>query len=196
MRGTERKPVVLTTGELDALTGVYEAPEGQSRAISREGAQLFSQRIGGARYPLQAASTDVFFFPDSETALRFTRDARGKATGLRLEARLGPAEIYRRSDKPLPTVRREIALDARLLERLAGEYELMPGFTLRITVEEGHLMSQATGQGKFELFAETATRFFLKVVDAQVEFDLDQSGLATGLTLFQGGQRIPGRKVK
>ena len=33
----------------------------------------------------------------------------------------------------------------------AGEYELMPGFVLRIFERDGRLMGQATGQGAFEL---------------------------------------------
>jgi hypothetical protein len=32
------------------------------------------------------------------------------------------------------------------------------------------LFAQATGQEKFEIFAESETKFFLKVVDAQLEF--------------------------
>ena len=34
-----------------------------------------------------------------------------------------------------------------------------------------------------QLFAESATRFFLKVVDAQIEFAKDGTGAITGLTL-------------
>jgi hypothetical protein len=38
------------------------------------------------------------------------------------------------------------------------------------------------------LFAESETRFFLKVVDAQVEFISDASGAVTHLVIHQGGQ--------
>ncbi len=57
-------------------------------------------------------------------------------------------------------------------------------------------MGQATGQPKVELFAESATNFFFKAVDAQIVFDLDAAGRVTALTLFQGGQKLPGKKVK
>ncbi|MFH2107548.1 MAG: hypothetical protein ABII93_02665 [Chrysiogenia bacterium] len=62
--------------------------------------------------------------------------------------------------------------------------------------EAGQLMGQATGQPKIELFAESSTHFFLKVVDAQIIFDMDASGKITGLTLLQGGQKLPGKKIK
>ena len=57
-------------------------------------------------------------------------------------------------------------------------------------------MTQATGQEKFEVFAETKTRFFLKVVDAQIEFYKDDTGKVTHLVLFQGGQKLEGKKIK
>ncbi len=57
-------------------------------------------------------------------------------------------------------------------------------------------MGQATGQPKVELYPEAETKFFLKVVDGQVEFQKDDAGKVTGLVLIQGGQRLPGRKVK
>jgi hypothetical protein len=57
-----------------------------------------------------------------------------------------------------------------------------------MTLENGQLMTQATGQPKFPLFAESETRFFLKVVDAEVDFVKDDKGAVTGLILHQGGR--------
>jgi hypothetical protein len=55
-------------------------------------------------------------------------------------------------------------------------------------------MTQATGQQKFPLFAESETKFFLKVVDAEVDFVKNDKGEVTGLVLHQGGQDIKGTK--
>jgi CubicO group peptidase (beta-lactamase class C family) len=192
----ERKPVTLAGPELDALTGVYVNADNEERYITREAEKLFSQRAGGARNQLLPASASEFHFADSPAVLRFTSDGAGKVTGLRLQMRYGPAEVYTRLAKPLPGPRKEIVLDPALLDGYAGEYDLMPGFSIVITVEAGHLMGQATGQPKVEIFAESRTNFFLKVVDAQIIFDLDAAGRVTGLTLIQGGQKLPGRKVK
>jgi len=192
----ERKPVTLSAAELDELVGVYANPADEERYITREGDTLFSQRAGGAKHPILAASASEFFFADTPTVIRFTRDPRGKASGLRVQAHIGPAEIYQRIEKALPAARQEIPIQSALLDRYCGEYELMPGFSIVVTNESGHLMGQATGQPKVELFAESETDFFLKVVDAQMIFDLDASGKVTGLTLFQGGQKLPGKKIK
>jgi hypothetical protein len=57
-------------------------------------------------------------------------------------------------------------------------------------------MGQFTRQPKVEFYPEAETKFFLKVVDAQVEFVKDDSGKVTGIIVFQGGRSLPGKKVK
>ena len=60
----------------------------------------------------------------------------------------------------------------------------------RVTLEGDQLISQATGQGKIPLFAETETKFFTKVMDAQIEFLKDDKGAVTHLMLYQGAAEI------
>ena len=70
-----------------------------------------------------------------------------------------------------------------------GVYALdaMPAFKLTVTLEGGQLHMQATGQQKFPIFAESQTKFFLKVVDAQVSFVPAADGKPAHLILHQGG---------
>jgi len=86
------------------------------------------------------------------------------------------------------------ALDEALLATYDGTYELAPGFNLVITHEGTHLFGQATGQSKFELFPKSNTEFYLKVVDARITFAKNDTGVM-GLTLFQNGAVIPGKKM-
>lgn len=192
----ERKPVPLASGDMDALTGVYENADGQARYITREGDRLFSQRSGGQKNEIFAASPAELFFADNPTRIKVVRNAEGRVTGLRLEGRIGPADIYERTTKPLPAPRKEMSLAPEILDRYVGEYELAPGFVVTIVKEGGRLTSLAPGQPKVELFAESATKFFLKDVDAEIEFVVDASGRVTGLVLRQGGQTMPGRRIK
>lgn len=87
----------------------------------------------------------------------------------------------------------EMTLTDDILEKYVGVYELQPGFDITITLEDGHLMSQATGQSKVELFAESETKFFLKVVEAQVEFVEEEDGTYS-MILYQAGRKIPARR--
>ena len=98
---------------------------------------------------------------------------------------------------PVPMEDRiQVVVAEDILETYVGEYELAPGFTIVMTVEDGALFTQATGQGKFPLFAESEMEFFLRVVDAQVSFTKDDSGAVTGMILHQSGVDQPARKVR
>lgn len=87
-------------------------------------------------------------------------------------------------------------VDPAIYDAYVGQYELWSGFVITITREGDKLMEQATGQPKFELFPESETKFFLRVVDAQVTFVKDEKGQVTGIVLRQNGQDVPGKKIK
>jgi hypothetical protein len=72
---------------------------------------------------------------------------------------------------------------------------MRPGFDMVITLDGGHLISQATGQGKIPLFAASETKFFPKVIDAEIEFVKDDKGAVTQMILPQGpGEMKASRK--
>jgi serine-type D-Ala-D-Ala carboxypeptidase/endopeptidase len=91
--------------------------------------------------------------------------------------------------------RKAVMLGADKLERLVGHYVMGPGVSVTITREGGRLFAQLTAQSPYELFPESATDFFLKVVDAQVSFQLGPDGRATGLVLHQNGHDLPGKRT-
>jgi CubicO group peptidase (beta-lactamase class C family)/uncharacterized protein YneR len=193
-----KEPVAITLQEKEIipLVGVYVNAENEERYISRDGNKLFSQRAGGSKNEIFPASPTEFFFKDSFARIEFIKNEKGEVTGAKLVNRIGPMETYTKTTKPLPTGRKEIAPDPALYDHYAGEYELAPGFSITVTKENNKLMAQATGQEKFEIFPESETKFFLKVMDAQIEFVKDASGKVTGLILYQGGQKLQAKKTK
>lgn len=97
--------------------------------------------------------------------------------------------------KPTPA-RKSIALDPAVFDRYVGKYELKPGFVLTITREEGRFFLQATDQPRFEMFAESERVFFLKAPEAEVVFEVDAQGRASGLILHQGGGKFTGKRIE
>jgi CubicO group peptidase (beta-lactamase class C family) len=89
-----------------------------------------------------------------------------------------------------------ITVDEATLASYVGNYQLAPSFSIEITRKGDKLFGQATGQPAFELFAESKTKFFLKVVDAQVTFVSNDKGEVEQLILHQNGQNIPGKRVR
>src|SRR6266705_4095378 len=96
----------------------------------------------------------------------------------------------------LTTEHKEVTVDPKLYDAYAGDYELAPGFIISVTNENGRLIAQPTGQGKFELFPTSETEFYLKVVDAQVTFVKDEHGQVMQLILNQNGRKTPGKKIR
>lgn len=92
--------------------------------------------------------------------------------------------------------RKAIQVDPKVFDAYAGDYELVPGFVLTLWREGDHFWAQATGQARAELFAESETSFFLRIVDAQMTFVKDASGKVTHLVLYQGGTEREAKKIK
>ncbi|EDM34713.1 putative beta-lactamase [Pedobacter sp. BAL39] len=80
------------------------------------------------------------------------------------------------------------------LQPYLGKYELMPGFVLSITNEGNRLFAQATGQTKLEVYPETSSKFFYKVINANMEFVKDASGNVNKM-IFTQGKTIEAKKL-
>ncbi|HLN02385.1 MAG TPA: serine hydrolase [Bryobacteraceae bacterium] len=93
-----------------------------------------------------------------------------------------------------PAVRTVVEVDRTVLARYVGTYELTPDFSITFTLDGNQLMTQATNQPKFPVFPESKTKFFLKVVDAEVEFFSDDKGQVTHMVLHQNGHEMKGVK--
>ncbi|WP_179008310.1 serine hydrolase [Winogradskyella forsetii] len=88
-----------------------------------------------------------------------------------------------------------VEVDEALLESYTGKYQLAPEFFISIKRVGNQLLAQATNQQEFEIYASSKNEFFLKVVEASVTFNSNDSGETTGLVLHQGGRSMPGKKV-
>ena len=137
-------------------------------------------------------ATDEFFLKVVEAREEFVSDASGRVTHFLLHQNGRIQQGPRISDTVVERV--AITLPRTVLEKYVGTYELRRGFDLVITLQGDQLMSQATGQAGAPLFAETETRFFLKVVDARIEFFRDDSGAVTHLELHQGPAEVKGMR--
>lgn len=89
-----------------------------------------------------------------------------------------------------------IELSPAELEKLTGVYELAAGFNLSITQVNGQLFVQGTGQPQLELRANSPTEFINAAVQARIVFEVNTDGVATSLTLYQGGQTLKEKKLR
>ncbi|WP_196257985.1 serine hydrolase [Pelagibacterium limicola] len=92
---------------------------------------------------------------------------------------------------PLIVPPQQVEVDPAVFEGLTGDYELAPGVVLTIFTENERLFAQLTEQEAFEIYPASETAYFYRVVDAQITFDVDDEGNASGLTLYQFGSEMP-----
>ena len=105
------------------------------------------------------------------------------------------AKVYGFKDLNHSKIMKTVAVADAVLQSYTGQYELQPNFILNITREGSKLFVLPTGQEKLELFPESESKFFLKPVDAEVEFVKDDKGQVIKLVLLQNGAH-DAKKVK
>jgi CubicO group peptidase (beta-lactamase class C family) len=140
---------------------------------------------------IEGFNTELAYYPDDKLTIVVLANLNGDAP----ESIANQLAAVMHGEKVvLPSERKAIAVPAGILEKYVGTYEIAPTFSIAITLEGDQLMTQATNQPKLPLYAESETMFFLKVVDAQVEFFKDDKGNVTHLVLHQGGHEATGMK--
>jgi murein DD-endopeptidase MepM/ murein hydrolase activator NlpD len=92
--------------------------------------------------------------------------------------------------------RKAIKLEPRIYDAYVGQYELTPEFVITVRREENGLSIQATNQPKLEIYAESESKFFLTVVDAQITFVKNDAGEVTHLVLHQNGVDQKAGKIR
>ncbi len=178
--------VKLNEALLRSLEGVFEFEDGSVRKFFVEDGQLMSQKQGSAKFRLIPLSENLFAYENSFSTVEFSTTA-GKRKAVfknRIDAFTGELTNKKIAENA------EISLSPEQMKPFVGVYEVQPGFSLTFTLEDGHLMTQATGQEKFEVFPSSENTFFLKVVDARIEFQRNSEGVVDALMLYQGGAEI------
>lgn len=186
------------------LTGFYQHdPKVMANAvgsISVVRGRLMLRAVNGATFALNEtgdgrfmlAGTDGWFtFEGAETGPATALISHGASSAARLE-RIDAARAHaifasrKQAEEDQARPRRAIDLDPALLLRLAGHYVLPNGPALAVSVRQGQLFAQVSGQPGIEVFPETETDFFYRVLPAQLSFELE-GDRAVAVVLHQNG---------
>jgi len=187
-------PVRMSDEAKVEFTGVYVF-EGVKRTVTFEGGKLLVQQEGGQPFALLPVAKDEFVYDQAFSRLTFRKGPSGSIESVVFRSRGQPEQKGKRV-ADAPAQRKVITLTQEKLDRLLGVYEVEPGFQFTISREGTRLFMQATGQGLAEAFPESETRFFFRVVDAEIEFTIVRDDRASALTLLQGGLTVSAKKVE
>jgi Tol biopolymer transport system component len=99
----------------------------------------------------------------------------------------------KRAEQALPRV--AVAFDPPLFDKYVGFYQLGATAVFTISRDGEHFLVRMTGQPEGEIFPESASKFFSKVLPAQISFKSDANGRVTGLVLHQGGREAAAPRI-
>lgn len=190
------KEITITQEAAQAYVGRYRLAPNFELVVRAVGNQLLAAGTGQPELPLYATATDEFFSKAVDAQISFKRGANGAVESLVLHQNGHDMPAPRTStEAPAPPAqRKEITIAPEALQAYAGRYPLAPGFALDVTVENGQLLVQATGQPRVPVYASAPNEFFYKVVNAQLTFERDASGKVVAVVLHQNGQNIRGKR--
>lgn len=191
----ERVEIDLDPAVFDAYVGEYELIKNVIFTISREENRFFAQLTGQGKAEIFPESETKFFYKIVDAQITFFKNDEGQITHLVLHQNKVDQRAVKKG-MTLESDKKEIKLSAEILDRYVGRYELQPGAYITITRENTQLKARVSGQPAIEIYPESETAFFYKVVDAQMDFHLDDTGKTTSLTLHQAGRNIPATKVE
>ena len=89
-----------------------------------------------------------------------------------------------------------VKLETSVLAKYAGTYDLTSTNQLTFTLDRSQLFGEMNHDGKAPVFPESATKFFLRVADVDIDFVKDDHGEVTGLVVHQNGKDQQGVKRK
>ncbi len=178
---------LLSAASLQKMTTPFKNDYAFGLAVHTANGHKVIEHNGG----IEGFNTALAYYPDDKLTVVVLANLNGQAPDS-IASNL--AALAQGEKVVLPSERKEITVSPAILEKYVGTYQLTPTFDIAVTLENGQLITQATGQGKLPMFAESETKFFLKVVDAEVEFFKNDKGEVTYLILHQGGQDMKGAK--
>ena len=177
---------VITPASLAKMTTPFKGDYALGVVVQTASGRKVVQHGGG----IDGFNTFLAYYPDDKLTVAVLANLNGQtpnqiATKLATLAHGGVVQST--------SERKEITVPVATLKKYVGTYELGPGANMMIRLDGDRLTTQLTGQQQFPIFAESETKFFLKAVDAQVEFFTDASGAVTHAVMYQNGRE---RKVQ
>jgi hypothetical protein len=164
-----QEPVYLRMIQTDTLNDGKPNHYAYGLAIGDyNGAREISHDGGWASY-----ATNISNFPDQKIGIillsnsgNFNADGESDAVArLLLNLKKGPEEKHKDLSK-VPTVK----VDSNILKKYLGTYQLGPGWFVTFTLENGQIMTQATGEDKFPTDLKSDTTLWVPAYNSSVKF--------------------------
>jgi CubicO group peptidase (beta-lactamase class C family) len=174
---------LLSSASLQKMTTPFKNDYALGLTVQTTAGRKVVQHGGG----IEGFNTFLAYYPDDKLTVAVLANINGPAPSA-IAAKL--ATVAHGGTVQTSAERKEIALPKPMLEKYVGTYEVAAGANMWIRLQDDHLTTQLAGQPQLPIFAESEAKFFLKAVDAQIEFVNDASGEVTAAILHQNGRDL------
>ena len=137
-------------------------------------------------------TSDMIYYPDDKLTVIILDNLSGEPTAISMKL----AAVVHGEKVILSPDRKEVAVSASILAKYVGTYyDMTPGYNLVITLEDGHLVAQATAEtGRYKepkqaLTAESETEFFQKQGEREYQFQRNDNGEVTSVVCDLAGHK-------
>ncbi len=161
--------------------GQYSYPGGAILTVTQEEGRLYAQLTGQQKFEIFPKGDHMFFWKIVQAQIEFKLNNKGRV-GYAIHKQNGSEAKVNKMEE-----RKSIKFNSKFFKSYAGEYE-MSGKWVKVWEEKGDYFTQIEGQPAFKILPKSTTRFFLEIMDVEIEFG-EQS-----LTIFQSGSEIITRK--
>jgi CubicO group peptidase (beta-lactamase class C family) len=174
---------VLQPASLEKMTTPFQNDYAFGIGVATVGGHKKISHSGG----IQGFVTELDYYPEDQLTVAVLENVTGAASPGEIAGKL--AAVIHGENVTLPGERKEITLDAKVLSRYVGVYKMPGGLSNIVALDGNQLTSKLGNQPAVAIYPQSETMFFLKVVDAQVEFAKDQ------LTIHQNGRDMTGKRM-
>jgi CubicO group peptidase (beta-lactamase class C family) len=176
----------LSAASVQSMTTPFKNDYGFGLIIRTETGHKLIEHEGG----VQGFNTQMTYYPEDKLTVIVLANLNGPAHE---EIARKLAQIVHGEKVVLTSERKEVALSPQILATYIGTYHLASvNHDLVVSLEDGHLHLKSEGNYNRAMFSESESSFFLKEVDAQVDFTKDTAGHVTGLILHQDAHDMEG----
>lgn len=178
---------VLSEASLNKMTTPGKGDYGFGLFISSRTGHKIIQHSGG----ISGFNSNLAYYPDEQVVVVALSNISGGADEVaRKLGQLALGEMVK-----LPSERKSVVVPKAVLEKYVGTYQMWPGFDIWFRVDGAQLVSQATGQPRFPLGAESDTEFYTTAFESELEFQKGASGKVVSVTIQQNGRTVVAPRI-
>ena len=187
-------PVQVDQKTLQSYVGRYAFKGDVFFDITLEDGLLHLKVPGQEKATLQATSqTDFRVKEAGGVSITFEKDNKSDVVGIIVHQ---GADHKAKKISSIVPVTGASKFDPNNLDVYAGQYEVQPGFILTVTIDNGTLMGQPTGDEKISFKHESGTEFISDADGPKLKFAINDDGKVTGVKIELNGKVYPARKIK